>query len=76
MMNEQTVRPEMSYERLEFLGDAVLDAVTVEWLVKRYPNDTPGDLSLKKQCIVCNKALSLVTLHYEFDKFILHSSLD
>lgn len=47
-MNELTIRPEMSYERLEFLGDAVLDAVVVEWLVNRFPNDTPGDLSLKK----------------------------
>lgn len=54
----------MSYDRLEYLGDAVLDAVVVEWLVQEYSNEQAGDLSLKKQCIVCNKALALATLRY------------
>ena len=66
-MNDNKIRPDLSYERLEFLGDAVLDFFVIDWLVTKYPNDNPGDLSLKKQCIVCNKALSLVTLHYKLD---------
>ncbi|KAM3138766.1 hypothetical protein pb186bvf_009145 [Paramecium bursaria] len=74
-MNDNKIRPDLSYERLEFLGDAVLDFFVIDWLVTKYPNDNPGDLSLKKQCIVCNKALSLVTLHYKLDQFILHESI-
>lgn len=57
----------MSYERLEFLGDSVLDSVVVEWLVKEYNKEKVEDLALKKQCVVCNKALALVTIHYKLD---------
>lgn len=47
-MNDNKIRPDLSYERLEFLGDAVLDFFVIDWLVKKFPNDGPGDLSLKK----------------------------
>jgi len=47
-LNKMGASPFLSYERLEYLGDAVLDCVVIEWLVKRYPLDSPGDLSLKK----------------------------
>lgn len=38
----------MSYERLEYLGDSVLDAAVVEWLVEEYKYDKVEDLALKK----------------------------
>lgn len=38
----------MSYERLEFLGDSILDQVVVEWLVKEFTKDMVEDLALKK----------------------------
>lgn len=66
----------LSYERLEFLGDAVLDSIVVEWLVKEFPNNNPGELSLKKQCIVCNKALALVSVKYKYYQFIEHGQED
>jgi ribonuclease-3 len=39
---------EFHYERLEFLGDSVLDMVVVEYLYKNYSSRQPGDLSLMK----------------------------
>ena len=32
-----------SNERLEFLGDAILDAVVAQYLYTKYPNETEGD---------------------------------
>ena len=35
-LNKNLVRSDMSYERLEYLGDSVLDSAVVEWLVQEY----------------------------------------
>ncbi len=48
--NEQGV-PE-HYERLEFLGDAVLGLVTAEWLYERHPELPEGELSKLKAQLV------------------------
>ncbi|CAD8179435.1 unnamed protein product [Paramecium pentaurelia] len=74
-LNQNQNRIDMSYERLEFLGDAVIDSVVVEWLVKEFNREKVEDLALKKQCVVCNKALALVTIHYKLDQFLLHQDL-
>jgi ribonuclease-3 len=46
------------YERLEFLGDAVLGAVTAEWLFARYPELAEGDLSSRKSRLVSERSLA------------------
>ena len=43
---------ESHYERLEFLGDAVLGMVVAEWLFTRYPDHPEGDLSKLKSHLV------------------------
>ena len=40
------------YERLEFLGDAVLELVTREYLLTEYPDESEGDLTRRKIRIV------------------------
>lgn len=47
-----------SYQRLEFLGDAVLDLVTVEHFFHLYPNATSGKLTRARARCVCNSTLS------------------
>lgn len=49
---------EESYERLEFLGDAVLGLVTAEWLYERYPELPEGDLSRRKAVLVSQPMLA------------------
>lgn len=47
-------------EKLEFLGDAVLDLVVGEVLFSLYPDDTEGGLSKKRASIVNEEVLSEV----------------
>jgi ribonuclease III len=54
--NEQGV-PE-HYERLEFLGDAVLGLVTAQWLYERHPELPEGELSKIKAQLVSRTSLA------------------
>lgn len=47
---------ESNNERLEFLGDSVLNMLTTEFLYRNYPNDPEGDLSKRKSAIVSGHA--------------------
>lgn len=49
----------ISNERLEFLGDAVLELVVSNWLYRQYPDKNEGSLSLKRSQIVQTKTLGL-----------------
>lgn len=46
------------YERLEFLGDAVLGLVTAEWLYERHPELPEGELSKLKAQLVSKNSLA------------------
>lgn len=46
------------YERLEFLGDAVLGMATAEWLFRRHPELAEGDLSQLKSHLVSKPVLA------------------
>lgn len=48
---------EADNERLEFLGDAMLDAVIAEALFRLNPNDAEGALSRKRAALVCEASL-------------------
>ncbi|NOQ21805.1 MAG: ribonuclease III [Candidatus Aegiribacteria sp.] len=50
--------PGNDYERLEFLGDAVLELVTREYLLVEYPDASEGDLTRRKIRIVQKSNLS------------------
>lgn len=47
-------------ERLEFLGDALLDFVVAEMLYRRYPDASEGDLSRQRAAVVNKSALAKV----------------
>ncbi len=47
-----------NYERLEFLGDGVLGALTAEWLYERFPELPEGELSKLKAALVAEQSLS------------------
>ncbi len=46
-------------ERLEFLGDAVLEAVTSEFLFRMYPDRGEGELSTQRASMVCEPSLAI-----------------
>lgn len=49
-----------NYERLEFLGDAVLKLVTSEILFEKYPNYAEGDMSKIRSIVVSDNILSKI----------------
>lgn len=46
------------YERLEFLGDAVLEVVSSDYLFRRYDDLEEGELTKKRASMVCEPALA------------------
>ncbi|PCJ59196.1 MAG: ribonuclease III [Planctomycetota bacterium] len=59
-----------SYERLEFLGDTILQYITGIYLYSNFPNEDEGYLTKKRSTIVSAKALSKVAKEYHLDQFI------
>ena len=58
-----------NYERLEFLGDAVLQLITSEYLYLNY-NLQEGDLSKMRASFVCEEALAQYAKDVGIDKHI------
>ena len=50
--------PNLSNERMEFLGDAVLELVVIEHLYAHYPAEREGQLTMKKGLLVSRKVLA------------------
>src|SRR3989304_5121327 len=48
---------EMSYQRLEFLGDAVLNLCVAEEMFRRFPDTGEGTLSKARSAIINNRNL-------------------
>ncbi|KAI0355038.1 hypothetical protein OH77DRAFT_1425091 [Trametes cingulata] len=51
-----------SYQRLEFLGDALIDMVVTDYLYKKFPEATSGQLSWARSRAVCGAALASVAV--------------
>jgi ribonuclease-3 len=45
-------------ERLEFLGDAVLDFIAGAWLYNHFPEKTEGELTRMRSALVCTEQLA------------------
>ena len=58
-LHEHTVEPDArDFERLEFLGDAVVDLVVGEELFRRFPDATEGELTALRAALVSSAALA------------------
>ncbi len=58
-INEHYLEKTDCLERLEFLGDAVLEVVISEFLYQTFPNKMEGEMSKLRASIVCERALGL-----------------
>ena len=65
--NEHNIQ---SYERLEYLGDSILQLVVSEYLYHNFPDLTSGQLSKYRSHLVSTKNLSSITKFLHFDKYI------
>jgi ribonuclease-3 len=60
-------------ERLEFLGDAVLELVVTDFLYKKYPNYTEGELTAIRSALVNAIIISEVALKIGMNDYLLLS---
>ena len=65
----------VNYERLEFLGDAVIQLIITEYLYKTYPDHQEGHLSREKQAIVSKKVLSNISINIGLPNILRSNNL-
>ncbi|MCF8379776.1 MAG: ribonuclease III [Bacteroidales bacterium] len=61
-------------ERLEFLGDAILDAVIADYLFRRFPENDEGFLTKMRSKMVKRKHLNLLAYHIGFKQLVISQS--
>ncbi|MBU9742795.1 ribonuclease III [Lachnospiraceae bacterium ASD3451] len=69
--NEHRLNRLTNNERLEFLGDAVLEIITSEFLYRKYDTLPEGDLTKMRASIVCEQTLAFCTREIELGKYLL-----
>ncbi|MEG1848577.1 MAG: ribonuclease III [Lachnospiraceae bacterium] len=69
--NEQKIRKLLDYERLEFLGDAVLELISSEYFYTAYPDYPEGKLTKLRSSCVCEPALAYCAREIELSGYIL-----
>ena len=57
-VNEQKINKRPDYERLEFLGDAVLEMISSAYLFRNFPDKKEGEMSKIRASLVCEGALA------------------
>lgn len=63
-----------SNERLEFLGDAILNSLVADYLYRRYPSLEEGDLTKIRSRLVNRKSLALRAKELHLSDYMLLSS--
>lgn len=69
-INEQKIRRTEDYERLEFLGDAVLELVSSEFLFHAHRELQEGELTKLRASMVCEPALAFCARDLELGRFM------
>ena len=72
-MNENPTFYHSHNERLEFLGDAVLELIITEYLYKEHPQKAEGELTNWRAALVNAKMLTSVAEELGFNDFLLLS---
>ena len=68
--NEKRMKKGADNERLEFLGDAVLEIVTSEFLYHKYPNRPEGELTKIRASLVCEPTLADCTKELSLGNYL------
>lgn len=68
--NEKHMKKLSDNERLEFLGDAVLEIISSDFLYKNYPDKPEGELTKLRASIVCEPTLALCTKDIELGNYL------
>lgn len=69
--NEQKINKLKDYERLEFLGDAVLELLSSRFFFDTYPDMSEGEMTRLRSSMVCEPALAFCARELSLGDFIL-----
>lgn len=69
--NEKRLRKYECNERLEFLGDAVLELVSSEYIFRENPKKPEGDLTRIRASYVCEPTLALCAREINLGEYVL-----
>lgn len=59
-----------SNEKLEFLGDSILEFISSKYLYNNYPNLTEGEMTKVRATVVCEKSLYKIATLHNFSDFL------
>ena len=68
------VNGDTSNERLEFLGDSILDSIVAEMLYSKFPNEDEGYLTKVKSKIVSRRTLGMIGHEMEISSILSYSN--
>ncbi|MCG0274646.1 MAG: ribonuclease III [Thermosediminibacteraceae bacterium] len=81
ILNQALIHPSYAHEkglpsqvhnqRLEFLGDAVLELVISEWIYNCYPDYTEGELTKLRASLVCEESLAYLSRQLTLGDFLI-----
>ena len=71
--NEQRMKKTKNNERLEFLGDAVLEIAVSKFLYLNFPEMSEGEMSKLRASLVCEPTLALDCKEINLSKYIMLS---
>jgi len=69
--NEHKLRHIHHNERLEFLGDAVLEIVSSDFLYRNFPEMDEGEMSKKRASLVCEPTLAFCARQIDLGRYIM-----
>ena len=70
-VNTPGIRAGSDNERLEFLGDAVVDLSVAMILLEKFPESTEGELTKRRAELVCKNTLAIIAKELELENFII-----
>ena len=59
-----------SNEKLEFLGDSILEFISSQYIYKNYPSLREGEMTKVRATVVCEKSLYKVAKLHNFSDFL------
>ena len=68
--NEKKLGKLRCNERLEFLGDAVLELISSHYLYEKFPQLPEGELTKKRASLVCEPSLAYCAREFSLPDFL------
>ena len=59
-----------SYEKLEFLGDSILEFISSEYIYENFPNLKEGEMTKVRAMVVCEESLVKIAKKHNFSDFL------